>query len=207
MIYRKRRHIIRKMATSHNITSGQATLQGSAIQHSAFQHIVHNTISINVDTSIELSAEQRETITTKMNKFGAAIVKRLARSSAAATAKKLAPNSIHTKFIDRKYSYASKNDDDSHNHDAPSSSSNSTADRKRGRRVWSAIQDTDDEWINILNSKNDSIAYLTADGTSSAVQIKHWQNAVDDGEDRRLVNESLSRICEQVRIYNFVSSV
>ncbi len=127
---------------------------------------------------------------------------RLARSYAAAAAT-LAPCSIQTKFIDRKYSSATKNDDDNnHSNDAPSS--NSTVDRKRGRRVWSAIQDTDDEWINILNSKNDSIAYLTADGTSSAVEIKHWQNAVDDGDDRRLVNESLSRICEQVRIYSIV---
>lgn len=141
-----------------------------------------------------------------MNKVGAAIVphyQRLARSAAVATATLAPCSSIQSKYIKRKYSYATKNND-SHSHETPSSSSNSTVDRKRGRRVWSAIQDTDDEWINILNSKNDSIAYLTADGTSSAVEIKHWQNAVDDGDDRRLVNESLSRICEQVRIYNVV---
>ena len=134
-----------------------------------------------------------------MNKVGAALIpyyQRFVRSSAAATAT-FAPNSIHTKFINRKY--ATKNNDNDSS-DAPSSS---TVDRKRGRRVWSAIQDTDDEWTNILNSKNDSIAYLTADGTSSAVEIKHWEMAVDDGDDRRLVNESLSRICEQVRIMLF----
>ena len=51
--------------------------------------------------------------------------------------------------------------------------SSSTSEEKSGRRVWRAIQDTDDEWTNILNSKNNSsIAYLTADGTSSAVERK-----------------------------------
>ncbi len=73
------------------------------------------------------------------------------------------------------------------------------SEEKSGRRVWRAIQDTDDEWTNILNSKNDSsIAYMTADGTSSAVETKHWRMAHHN--DRRSIDESLSRICEQVSI-------
>lgn len=73
------------------------------------------------------------------------------------------------------------------------------SEEKSGRRVWRAIQDTDDEWTNILNSKNNSsIAYLTADGTSSAVETKHWRMAHHN--DRRSIDESLSRICEQVSI-------
>ena len=132
-----------------------------------------------------------------MNKVGIAMTpcyRRIIRSSAVATTHYL-PISLHTQVISRKFATVEKEE--------PLSSSNSTADRKRGRRVWRAIQGTDDEWTNILNNKNDSIAYLTADGTSSAVEIKHWEMAVDDdGDDRRLVNESLSRICEQVRIYH-----
>ena len=120
----------------------------------------------------------------------------IVRSSAAATTPQF-PGSLCTQFISRKFATIHDNNND---HEEPLSSSNSTADGKRGRRVWRAIQGTDDEWTNILNNKNDSIAYLTADGTSSAVEIKHWEMAVDDGDDRRLVNESLSRICEQVRI-------
>ena len=119
----------------------------------------------------------------------------IVRSSAAATTHQL-PGPLCAQFISRNFATVAKEE--------PLSSSNSsTTDRKRGRRVWRAIQGTDDEWTNILNNKNDSIAYLTADGTSSAVEIKHWEMAVDDdGDDRRLVNESLSRICEQVRIYH-----
>ena len=76
-------------------------------------------------------------------------------------------------------------------------SSSTSSEEKSGRRVWRAIQDTDDEWTNILNSKNNSsIAYLTADGTSSAVETKHWRMAHHN--DRRSIDESLSRICEQV---------
>ena len=134
-----------------------------------------------------------------MNKVGIAYRRIIVRSSAAATTHHI-PISLQTQFISRKFATVEKEE--------PLSSSNSsTADRKRGRRVWRAIQGTDDEWTNILNNKNDStIAYLTADGTSSAVEIKHWEMAVDDdGDDRRLVNESLSRICEQVRItFSFI---
>ena len=133
-----------------------------------------------------------------MNKVGTAIVpcyrRIVVRSSAAAITQ--LPRSLRRQFISRKFATIHDNNND---HEGPLSSSNSAADTKRGRRVWRAIQGTDDEWTNILNNKNDSIAYLTADGTSSAVEIKHWEMAVDDGDDRRLVNESLSRICEQVR--------
>lgn len=85
------------------------------------------------------------------------------------------------------------------NNDDELLSSSTSSEEKSGRRVWRAIQDTDDEWTNILNSKNNSsIAYLTADGTSSAVETKHWRMAHHN--DRRSIDESLSRICEQVSI-------
>ena len=85
------------------------------------------------------------------------------------------------------------------NHVPDELSSSTSSEEKSGRRVWRAIQDTDDEWTNILNSKNNSsIAYLTADGTSSAVETKHWRMAHHN--DRRSIDESLSRICEQVSI-------
>jgi len=146
-----------------------------------------------------------------MNNIGRAILvpscyRRFVRTTAQATASyyySYAPpytsinrDTKYTKFVARKYAtnINANNDDDE------PSSLKSTTDGKRGRRVWRAIQDTDDEWTNISNNKNASIAYLTADGTSSAVETKYWNMAVDDGEDRRLVHESLSRICEQVRI-------
>lgn len=140
------------------------------------------------------------------NKIGIAIVpcyRRFFRTSAAAAATSYyapAPSLINrdTKFIARRKYATSNNKITNDDGDEPTSSS-SLADGKRGRRVWRAIQDEDDEWTHILNNKNDSIAYLTADGTSSAVETKYWNMAVDDGDDRRLVNESLSRICEQVR--------
>jgi len=137
-----------------------------------------------------------------MNKIRTAIApcyRRFARSSAAVASN--APSSIKrdSKIIVARTFATRDNDDNNYDYGEPSSSSNSTADAKRGRRVWRAIQDTDDEWTNILNNKNDSIAYLTADGTSSAVEIQHWNMAVDDVDDSRLVNESLSRICEQER--------
>jgi len=142
-----------------------------------------------------------------MNKIGIAIVpachRRFVRTSAQAAAScyYYAPpySSINrdTKFVARKYA---TNNNNVNNDDDDEPSSSKSTDGKRGRRVWRAIQDTDDEWTNISNNKNDSIAYLSADGTSSAVETKYWNMAVDDGDDRRLVNESLSRICEQVRI-------
>ncbi|KAL7540633.1 hypothetical protein ACHAXR_011554 [Thalassiosira sp. AJA248-18] len=50
----------------------------------------------------------------------------------------------------------------------------------QGRRVWKAKQDGD------VNNENGSVAY-------------HWDTAVDDVDDRRVIDESLSRICEQER--------
>ena len=130
-----------------------------------------------------------------MNKIGAAIApcyQRVARTSiAGSVASSYATCSISNDryFVSRKYATNNNN----------SSESSDSSKGKRGRRVWRAILDADDEWSNILNNKNDSIAYLTADGKSSAVEVKHWEMAVDDVDDRRLVDESLSRICEQVR--------
>ena len=57
--------------------------------------------------------------------------------------------------------------------DGESNDSNTT----RGQRVWKAQPD-----INVCDAK-----------------VYHWNEAVDDGKDRRVVDESLARICEQVR--------
>ena len=106
------------------------------------------------------------------------------------------PSSI---FLARKYA----TNNHVHSDEEPSTSIG----EKRGRRVWRSINDTDDEWTNtILNSRiNDSpIAFVSSDG-SSAVESKFWNMAVDDGNDRRLVDESLSRICEQVMCFPALS--
>lgn len=50
----------------------------------------------------------------------------------------------------------------------------------RGQRVWKAQPD--------INHKHNFDA-----------KVYHWNEAVDDGKDRRVVDESLARICEQVR--------
>jgi len=53
----------------------------------------------------------------------------------------------------------------------------------RGQRVWKARNEID--W------KNESIV-------ATINSQDHWDIAVDDVNDRRVVDESLSRICEQV---------
>jgi len=186
-------------------TKAQICMRAKA--RKARAHVIQSTSTFNTLHPRAQSARSKSkghAIKYNMNIIRTAIVpcyRRFARSSAAVASN--APSSIKrdSKFVAR--TFATRDNDDNYDYGEPSSSSNSTADGKRGRRVWRAIQDTDDEWTNILNSKNDSIAYLTADGTSSAVEIQHWNMAVDDVDDRRLVNESLSRICEQVRIKLF----
>ena len=119
-----------------------------------------------------------------MNRAGIAIASRCSRRFACVSVSP-AQYGVPNLITKRNATNHANNDDDS--------------EEKSGRRVWRAIQDTDDEWTNILNSKNNSsIAYLTADGTSSAVETKHWRMAHHN--DRRSIDESLSRICEQVSI-------
>ena len=56
----------------------------------------------------------------------------------------------------------------------------------RGQRVWKARQNNiDDE-------------HTQEQQHVHAPQVYHWNRAVDDVQDRRVVDESLSRICEQV---------
>ena len=54
--------------------------------------------------------------------------------------------------------------------------------RSRGQRVWKSEPD------NIINEH----------GQQAIIQQHHWNVAVDDVKDRSIVDESLSRICEQV---------
>jgi len=54
--------------------------------------------------------------------------------------------------------------------------------RRRGQRVWKSEPD------NIINEH----------GQQAITQQQHWNIAVDDVKDRTIVDESLSRICEQV---------
>ena len=54
--------------------------------------------------------------------------------------------------------------------------------RSRGQRVWKSEPD------NIINEH----------GQQAITQQHHWNIAVDDVKDRSIVDESLSRICEQV---------
>ena len=54
--------------------------------------------------------------------------------------------------------------------------------RSRGQRVWKS------EPNNIINEH----------GQQAITQQQHWNIAVDDVKDRSIVDESLSRICEQV---------
>lgn len=58
----------------------------------------------------------------------------------------------------------------------------SAATRSRGQRVWKSEPD------NIINEH----------GQQATTQQHHWNIAVDDVKDRSIVDESLSRICEQV---------
>ena len=57
-----------------------------------------------------------------------------------------------------------------------------SAARSRGQRVWKSEPD------NIINEH----------GQQAITQQHHWNIAVDDVKDRSIVDESLSRICEQV---------
>lgn len=59
---------------------------------------------------------------------------------------------------------------------------------KRGQRVWKARKEID-VIEGTVNNDNVSVASRAED---------HWDTAVDDVNDRRDVDESLSRICEQV---------
>ena len=58
-------------------------------------------------------------------------------------------------------------------------------DGARGQRVWKARQNNIDD-----ERKEQQHVH--------APQVYHWNRAVDDVQDRRVVDESLSRICEQV---------
>ena len=58
----------------------------------------------------------------------------------------------------------------------------SSSPRSRGQRVWKSEPD------NIINEH----------GQQAITQQHHWNIAVDDVKDRSIVDESLSRICEQV---------
>ena len=57
-----------------------------------------------------------------------------------------------------------------------------SAAKSRGQRVWKSEPD------NIINEH----------GQQAITQQHHWNIAVDDVKDRSIVDESLSRICEQV---------
>ena len=59
---------------------------------------------------------------------------------------------------------------------------------KRGKRVWKANPGMIDS-ASRVNEDEGSIEF---------VQSNHWGSAVDDVNDRRIVDESLARICEQV---------
>jgi len=61
---------------------------------------------------------------------------------------------------------------------------------RRGRRVWKARQERDDGEMQD-GGESGSMALDPSDG--------HWDAAVDDVNDRRVVDGSLSRICEQER--------
>jgi len=63
---------------------------------------------------------------------------------------------------------------------------------KRGRRVWKARQEL------AISEETPN----TEDGSAAVAyhaEHDHWDTAVDDVNDRRVVDESLSRICEQER--------
>ena len=53
----------------------------------------------------------------------------------------------------------------------------------RGQRVWKAQPD--------INHKHNNFD----------TKVYHWNEAVDDVKDRRVVDESLARICEQVSLF------
>ncbi|KAL9184170.1 hypothetical protein ACHAXT_002256 [Thalassiosira profunda] len=62
---------------------------------------------------------------------------------------------------------------------------------KRGKRVWKAnpgMIDSD----GVVKDEKGSVAGIANDD-------HHWERAVDDVQDRRVVDESLARICEQER--------
>lgn len=61
---------------------------------------------------------------------------------------------------------------------------------RRGKRVWKASRDADES----EDSVNDDDGSVTVHA-----QVDYWDTAVDDVNDRRVVDESLSRICEQER--------
>eukprot|EP00578_Thalassiosira_sp_NH16_P020147 CAMPEP_0181084476 /NCGR_PEP_ID=MMETSP1071-20121207/4716_1 /TAXON_ID=35127 /ORGANISM="Thalassiosira sp., Strain NH16" /LENGTH=428 /DNA_ID=CAMNT_0023166213 /DNA_START=272 /DNA_END=1558 /DNA_ORIENTATION=+ len=63
---------------------------------------------------------------------------------------------------------------------------------RRGKRVWKASRNAADE-------SEDSSVNDDGDGSSVHAKVDHWDTAVDDVNDRRVVDESLSRICEQER--------
>ena len=62
---------------------------------------------------------------------------------------------------------------------------------RRGKRVWKASRDAADE-------SEDSSVNDHGNGSYVHAKVDHWDTAVDDVNDRRVVDESLSRICEQV---------
>ena len=86
--------------------------------------------------------------------------------------------------------------------DASSNVKEPTERNKRGRRVWKAKRD--DDAGDLIISNNDGTIVHDAESTTSVIKTHHWDTAVDDVHDRRVLDESLSRICEQVCDFFFI---
>ena len=69
----------------------------------------------------------------------------------------------------------------------------------RGQRVWKAQQNNSDKNEQHQGGQNQNV--------HNNAQVYYWNRAVDDVKDRRVVDESLSRICEQVCMYVLSSLV
>ena len=75
--------------------------------------------------------------------------------------------------------------------DIPTTEPETAEKDKRGRRVWKAREELELDSEATPNNEDGSTGAYHA-------QHDHWDTAVDDVNDRRVVDESLSRICEQV---------
>lgn len=76
--------------------------------------------------------------------------------------------------------------------DIPTTEPETAEKDKRGRRVWKAREELELDSEATPNNEDGSTGAYHA-------QHDHWDTAVDDVNDRRVVDESLSRICEQER--------
>ena len=108
-------------------------------------------------------------VTTRIQSFGRYFVQPHTTRIRIPTCRRLLSSSATANFTDFPPIHAE--DEDGEIND-----SNTT----RGQRVWKAQPD--------INHKHNNFD----------AKVYHWNEAVDDVKDRRVVDESLARICEQV---------